>query len=89
MKFITIFACILFIYIIGTEAGPRCNKACTREYNPVCGTLRRPNGRIIQCTFSNPCMLRVRSCQAQEQWTSVPGICRRQSLECAGMRRSG
>lgn len=58
---------VLFICIIGTEAGPRCNKTCTEELNPTCGTLRKSNGRIIQCTFGNPCGVRVHACQTRER----------------------
>lgn len=58
MKFSAILAVIsCAFFIIGTEAGPRCNKACTFTLIPTCGTLRRPNGNVIQCTFGNPCTL--------------------------------
>ncbi|KAI8118408.1 hypothetical protein FF38_02051 [Lucilia cuprina] len=76
----------LFCCIMGAE-GTRCNTACTREYNPVCGVLQR-RGRRIQCTFSNPCTMRVRSCIANERWVGRSGICAINSPECARIRRS-
>lgn len=55
----------LFFCIMGAE-GTRCNTACTRDYNPVCGHLQLHTGRKIQCTFGNSCMLHARACLTNE-----------------------
>lgn len=64
---LAIISLISFISIIGTEAGPRCITACTLEIRPTCGTLRRSNGRVIQCTFDSPCAVRVHACRTRER----------------------
>lgn len=62
-----IFSFVLLSCIIATRAQRNCNKACTREFNPVCGRLRLSSGTEQICTFANPCVLRVRRCQTGER----------------------
>ncbi|KAF9425559.1 hypothetical protein BGZ94_007429 [Podila epigama] len=57
-----------------------CNKACTREYNPVCGTSK--TGALK--TFSNDCVFKVHNCEnPTEQFTILnKGECKPAPEKC-------
>uniref|UniRef100_A0A1I8NJV3 Kazal-like domain-containing protein n=1 Tax=Musca domestica TaxID=7370 RepID=A0A1I8NJV3_MUSDO len=76
-----ILTCFIVCLVASIQA-QRCQTACPLNYDPVCGTLRRPNGSIMRCTFPNRCALNVRSCVHREPWRSTPGRCRTESNGC-------
>jgi hypothetical protein len=47
------------------------NKACTRDYNPVCGEIMLNMGKTIYQTFGNGCS----ACAAMKVVSYVPGEC--------------
>uniref|UniRef100_A0A1A9WNQ5 Kazal-like domain-containing protein n=1 Tax=Glossina brevipalpis TaxID=37001 RepID=A0A1A9WNQ5_9MUSC len=65
----------------GVKSIPECNNACTREYQPVCGTLKSAD-KSLNCTFPNECLFKLRKCEHQEDWSIKTGVCFKDSEEC-------
>ena len=67
LAFVILFVAIIQCsYSTAQQDNQRCNRACSREYNPLCGTLLDRDGRAIRCTFANQCLLDLRRCLTKE-----------------------
>ncbi|XP_075144580.1 vasotab-like [Haematobia irritans] len=83
MRFtILLFVIFTLAPVWGVRPSDRCNTACTREYNPVCGHLKDVNGRHITCNFGNLCTFNVHKCLSRQPWRHMDGPCLKQSPHC-------
>ncbi|XP_017076586.2 uncharacterized protein LOC108111578 [Drosophila eugracilis] len=93
MKCVAIFL-IISLGFLGLVEGdePRCPRACTREFSPICAEWRRGIIRPIvsRCTFSNKCVLDNQRCRTNQNWVVVDERrkCRRETPDCDELRNS-
>lgn len=64
MKFVASVALVILGLLLAVAIGEarKCQRPCTREYRPVCGTLKGRGGVIARCTFGNLCTYEVNKC---------------------------
>ncbi|XP_020812931.1 uncharacterized protein LOC110187798 [Drosophila serrata] len=76
-----ILLAILIAYLGVTES-QNCTTTCRPAVEYLCGRTLR-NGRMIYCTYRNPCEMYLHACQKREEWKKhLTGRCPRDSEEC-------
>ncbi|KAH8271306.1 hypothetical protein KR018_006094 [Drosophila ironensis] len=70
MRAVSIILCIALGYLALVEGTSiRCQRACTREFNPVCAVWKRSD-RTSVCTFPTKCVLDNQRCRGQGRMSS-------------------
>ncbi|XP_037894919.1 vasotab [Glossina fuscipes] len=72
---------ICSLYTTAAMGNAGCSQVCTREYEPVCGTLKSGD-KLMHCSFPNKCLLNVRKCKHHEDWSMKPGVCFKDTKNC-------
>ncbi|XP_005190994.1 vasotab [Musca domestica] len=89
MKFVASIALAILALLLAVAIGEArtCQRPCTREYRPVCGTLKGRGGVIARCTFGNLCTYEVNKCLSRLPWTHKKGACQTQTNNCKDIVR--
>nr|XP_043068046.1 turripeptide Ici9.2 [Drosophila bipectinata] len=64
----------------------RCERPCTREFDPICGYWKQRDGTSV-CTFSNKCAFENQKCRGQEWIVAHWGSCKDATRDCDALLR--